>query len=130
LLSKQKRLELNPMFHTTRFSRPTLKSGCMTTIALLALASFGAPSLSAQPDTPLQIPHYGRSLPNYQQPAPARGASAYRFNINGQIFAVDDNLFVWAGRPLPVGHIVAAGNGRYIATMYSWGGRYWAYPVQ
>ena len=112
------------MFQTTRFFRPELKSGRLLTIALLALASFGAPALSAQAVC-CAMPHYGRSLSNYQQPA-----AAYRFNINGTIYAVDDNLFVRvAGLPLPVGHIVAAGNGRYIADMYS-GVRYWAYPVQ
>ena len=112
------------MFQTMRFSRPMLKSGRVLTIALLALTSFGAPSLSAQiccskPDYP----------PHNQQPAQTRGASAYHFSINGGIYRVDDSFFVWGQNPYsPVGHIVAAGNGRYIATMYS-GARYWAIPV-
>jgi len=112
------------MFQTTHFSRPMLKSGRLLTIALLALASFGAPALSAQ--TCCFVPNL---RPGYQQPGPARGAAAYYFKINGRIYAVDNNLFVLGGLPLPVGHIVAAGNGRYIADMYS-GARYWAYPVQ
>ena len=116
------------MFQTTRFFRPELKSGRLLTIALLALASFGAPALSAQAVCCPTLNYRPRTL--YQQPGPANGAAAYRFNINGTIYAVDDNLFVRvAGLPLPVGHIVAAGNGRYIADMYS-GVRYWAYPVQ
>ena len=114
------------MFQTTRFSRPMLKSGRLLTIALLALASFGAPALSAQVVC-CPMPIYGQ---HPQQPAPTRGASAHYFNINGGIYRVDDSLFVWGQNPYsPVGHIVAAGNGRYIADMYS-GARYWAYPVQ
>jgi hypothetical protein len=114
------------MFQMTRFSRPMLKSGRLLTIALLALASFGAPTLSAQVVC-CSMPVY---RPDQQQPAPTRGASAHYFNINGGIYRVDDSLFVWGQSPYsPVGHIVAAGNGRYIATMYS-GARYWAYPVQ
>jgi hypothetical protein len=113
------------MFQMTRFSRPMLKNGRLLTIALLAFASFGAPALSAQ--TCCFVPRYPQ---HQQQPAPTRGASAYYFNINGRIYRVDDSLFVWGQSPYsPVGHIVAAGNGRYIATMYS-GARYWAYPVQ
>jgi hypothetical protein len=114
------------MFQTTRFSRPMLKSGRLLTIALLALASFGAPALSAQAVC-CAMPDY---RPNHQQSAPTRGASDYFFNINGGIYRVDDSMFVWGQNPYsPVGHIVAAGNGRYIADMYS-GARYWAYPVQ
>jgi hypothetical protein len=118
------------MFQTTRFSRPMLKSGRLLTIALLALASFGAPALSAQTVCCPLLNYRPRTLPNYQQPAPARGVAAYYFNINGTTYGVDDNLNVWLpGLPLPVGHIVAAGNGRYLAYMNS-GARYWAYPVQ
>ena len=54
------------MFQMTRFSRPMLKSGRLLTIALLALASFGAPALSAQ-DVCCSMPNYG--------PAPATGAN-------------------------------------------------------
>ena len=109
------------MFQTTRFSRPMLKNGRLLTIALLALASFGTPALSAQ--TCCFVPNLG------PQTSPSRGASAHYFNINGGIYRVDDSLFVWGQNPYsPVGHIVAAGNGRYIATMYS-GARYWAIPV-
>ena len=114
------------MFQKTRSSRPMFKSGRLLTIALLALASFGAPALSAQVVC-CPMPDY---RPHHQQPAPTRGASTHYFNINGGIYRVDDSLFVWGQNPYsPVGHIVAAGNGRYIATMYS-GARYWAYPVQ
>ncbi len=113
------------MFQTTRFSRPMLKSGRLLTIPLLALASFGAPALSAQVVC-CPMPNYGP----HQQPALDRGASAHHFNINGAIYRVDDSLFVFGQNPYsPVGHIVAAGNGRYIADMYS-GARYWAYPVE
>ncbi len=113
------------MVQMTRFSRPMLKNGRLLTIALLALASFGAPALSAQ--TCCFLPIYRQ---DQQQSAPTRGASAHYFNINGGVYRVDDSLFVWGQNPYsPVGHIVAAGNGRYIATMYS-GARYWAYPVQ
>ena len=114
------------MFRKTRFSRPMLKSGRLLTIALLALASFGAPALSAQAVC-CSMPIYG---PQRQQPAPTRGAATHFFNINGGIYRVDDSLFVWGQNPYsPVGHIVAAGNGGYIADMYS-GARYRAYPVQ
>jgi len=114
------------MFQMTRFSRPMLKNGRLLTIALLALASFGATSLSAQVVC-CPMPDY---RPHHQQPAPTSGASAYYFNINGGIYRVDDSLYVYGQNPYsPVGHIVAAGNGRYIADMYS-GARYWAYPVQ
>jgi len=103
-----------------------LKNGRLLTIALLALASFGATSLSAQVVC-CPMPDY---RPHHQQPAPTSGASAYYFNINGGIYRVDDSLYVYGQNPYsPVGHIVAAGNGRYIADMYS-GARYWAYPVQ
>lgn len=113
------------MFQKTRFSRPMLKSGRLLTLALLALASFGAPALSAQ--TCCFVPDWNT---HHQQPATTRGASAHYFKINGGIYRVDDNLFVFAQNPYsPVGHIVAAGNGRYIADMYS-GARYWAYPLQ
>jgi hypothetical protein len=110
------------MFQKTRFSRPMLKSGRVLTIALLALASFGAPALSAQ-TVCCSMPHYGR------QTLPAAAAHAtYRFNIGGVIYGVDDNLFVWGQSPYgPVGHIVATGDG-YIAHMYS-GRSYRAYPV-
>ena len=112
------------MFQTTRFSRPMLQSGRLLTIPLLALASFGAPALSAQVVC-CPMPNYGP----HQQRALDRGASAHHFNINGAIYRVDDSLFVFGQNPYsPVGHIVAAGNGRYIADMYS-GARYWAYPV-
>src|ERR1700723_818179 len=102
------------MFQKTRFSRPMLKNGRLLTIALLALASFCAPALSAQVVC-CSMPIYG---PHNQQSAPTGGASArYHFNINGAIYRVDDSLFVWGQNPYsPVGHIVAAGNGRYIAT--------------
>ena len=66
------------MFQTTRFSRPMLKSGRLLTIPLLALASFGAPALSAQVVC-CPMPNYGP----HQQPALDRGASAHHFNING-----------------------------------------------
>jgi len=113
------------MFQTTRFLRSMLKGRPLLSFALLAFAGLGAPDLSAQiccfvPNSPT----------HHQQSAPTRGASSYRFKINGGIYWVDDNLFVWGQSPYgPVGHIVAAGNGRYIADMYS-GGRYWAYLVQ
>ena len=114
------------MFQMTRFSRPVLKSGRLLTVTLLALASFGAPTLSAQVVC-CSMPDY---RPQQQQPEPTRGSAAHYFKINGGIYRVDDSLFVWGQNPFsPVGHIVAAGNGRYIATMYS-GARYWAYPVQ
>jgi hypothetical protein len=109
------------MFQTTRFFRPVLKNGRLLTIALLALASFGAPALSAQ--TCCFVPNLG------PQTSPTHGASAYYFNINGGIYRVDDSLYIWGQNPYsPVGHIVAAGNGRYIAHMYS-GASYWAIPV-
>jgi len=114
------------MFQTTRFSRPMLNRGGLLAIALSALASLGAPALSAQVAC-CPMPDY---LPHHQQPGMDRGASARYFNINGGIYRVDDSMFVWGQNPYsPVGHIVAAGNGRYIADMYS-GARYWAYPVQ
>jgi len=111
------------MFQMTRFSRPMLKSGRLLTMALLALAASGAPALSAQ-DVCCAMPDY-----THQQPAQTRGAYAHHFNINGGVYRVDDSMFVWGRNPYsPVGHIVAAGNGRYIADMYS-GARYWAYPI-
>jgi hypothetical protein len=126
LSNKKTRLEINLMFQMTRFSRPMLKSGRLLTIAMLALASFGAPTLSAQAVC-CSMPIYG---PHQQQSAQSRGAAGHYFNINGGIYRVDDSMFVWGQNPYsPVGHIVAAGNGRYIATMYS-GARYWATPVQ
>ncbi len=108
------------MYQMTRFSRPILKSGRLLTIALLALASFGAPPVSAQiccfkPD---YRPHTAPSNVTY-------------FNINGRTYPVDSSAFVWGQNPygpwMVVGHIVGTPNG-YIATMYA-GGRYRAFPV-
>ena len=56
------------MFQTTRFSRPMLKSGRLLTIALLALASFGAPALSAQIFAAL-CQTTGQTTSNRRQPA-------------------------------------------------------------
>jgi hypothetical protein len=113
------------MFQKTRSSRPMFKSGRLLTIALLTLASFGAPVLSAQAVC-CSVPDY---RPGHQQQPQNLGAAAHYFKINGGVYRVDDNLFIFGRNPYsPVGHIVAAGNGRYIADMYS-GARYWAYPV-
>ena len=127
-------MEINPMFQMTRFSRPMLKSGRLLTIALLALASFGAPALSAQiccfvPDYRQPVPNYRQPVPNYRQPAPK-----FRevYNINGVKYPVDDSNWIWARNPygpwVVVGHIVSTPDGD-IAIMHAGGRRYRATRV-
>jgi DNA-binding CsgD family transcriptional regulator len=120
---------INPMFQTTRFFRPLLKSGRLLSLILLAAASFGTSTLSAQ-TVCCFVPNYRQPVPNYRQPGPN---ARWRYNINGMIYRVDDSLFVWQQNPygpwVVVGHIVATPDG-YIATMYAAGRRYRAIPAQ
>src|SRR5271169_6149295 len=112
--------EINPMFRTTRFSRPMSKIGRSLTIALLALASFVAPTLSAQ--TCCFVPNYRPAAPSCRQV----------YQINGVNYPVDDSGWVWAnpyGSWVVVGHILATPNGP-IALMHAGGQRYRAVRVR
>ena len=101
------------MLQTTRFSR-------LLTIALLALASFGAPAVSAQ--TCCFVPHCPQSTPKARQ--------VYR--INGVDYPVDDSGWIWQRNPygpwVVVGHLLATPNG-YVALMHAGGQRYRAIRV-
>jgi hypothetical protein len=101
------------MFQTTRFSR-------WFAIALLALASFGAPAVSAQ--TCCFVPNYRPAAPKAQQ--------VYR--INGVNYPVDDSGWIWQRNPygpwVVVGHLLATPNG-YVALMHAGGQRYRAIRV-